>query len=99
MRGRCAVRERELTLAFPAGSRVPEAQGRAGGPPAGYRRGAADGDRPALSLRYELREVQDAEDEAGTRVLSGEELVRRFMEEFDAEELPEDDDPEQDGGR
>jgi hypothetical protein len=38
-------------------------------------------------LRYELR---DGEEVAGDAVLSGEELVQRFMEEFDAEEVLED---------
>jgi hypothetical protein len=40
-------------------------------------------------LRYELRDVEDEESSAD-QVLSGEELVRRFMEEFDAEEVFED---------
>ncbi len=44
-----------------------------------------------LALRYELRDGQDEEQTEGEEVLSGEELVRRFLEEFDAEELPEDD--------
>jgi len=38
-----------------------------------------------LVLRYELRDDEDEPE--GDTVLSGEELVRRFMEEFDAEEL------------
>ena len=41
-----------------------------------------------LVLRYELRDGEDEPD--GETVLSGEELVRRFMEEFDAEEVLED---------
>jgi DNA polymerase-3 subunit gamma/tau len=53
----------------------------------------------ALSLRYELREELDAPEHPGTGVLSGEELVRRFLEEFDAEELLDGDDHEQDGDR
>ena len=83
-----AVGERELTLAFPR-RRVPQAQGRAGRPSAGRRRGAEGRHRPALALRYELRD--DEEEPEGEPVLSGEELVRRFMEEFDAEEILEDD--------
>jgi len=42
-----------------------------------------------LALRYELRD--DEKETEGDPVLSGEELVRRFMEEFDAEEVLEDD--------
>ena len=44
-----------------------------------------------LALRYELRDEDEPEGEA---VLSGEELVRRFVEEFDAEEVLEDDQDE-----
>jgi hypothetical protein len=39
----------------------------------------------ALALRYELSEATLNEDSG--QQLSGEELVRRFIEEFDAEEL------------
>ena len=45
-----------------------------------------------LALRYELRD--DEEEPEGEAVLSGEELVQRFMEEFDAEEVLEDDSDE-----
>ncbi len=93
------VSERDLTLAFPAGAAFLKRKAEQ----EDHRRVTVEALRTvtgqALSLRYELREVQDAEDEDGTGVLSGEELVRRFLEEFDAEELLEDDDPEQDGGR
>jgi hypothetical protein len=40
-----------------------------------------------LALKYELREGNGGED---ADALSGEELVRRFMDEFDAEEILED---------
>jgi DNA polymerase III subunit gamma/tau len=40
-----------------------------------------------MALRYELREDEVEPEQAGEPALSGEELVRRFMEEFDAEEL------------
>ena len=43
-----------------------------------------------LALRYELRDDERATP-AGAPALTGEELVRRFMEEFDAEELLDDD--------
>ena len=46
----------------------------------------------ALRLRYELRDAGDQP--AGSPALSREELVRRFIEEFDAEEIVLDaDDP------
>jgi hypothetical protein len=43
-----------------------------------------------VALRYELRDGHEEEQPDG-EVLSGEELVRRFLEEFDAEELPDND--------
>ena len=47
-------------------------------------------------LRYELRDDSDAQDDVtGAASLSGEELVRRFLEEFDAEEIFESDDPDE----
>jgi len=45
-------------------------------------------------LRYELREELEGQAHTGAGRRSGEELVRRFMEEFDAEELPVDFSPE-----
>jgi DNA polymerase-3 subunit gamma/tau len=83
-----AVRDEELTLAFPGGAAFLKKKAEQDD----YRRVAGEalqavtGQR--LVLRYELR---DAEGEPeGIRVLSGEELVQRFMEEFDAEEILED---------
>jgi DNA polymerase III subunit gamma/tau len=83
-----AVRDEELTLAFPGGAAFLKKKAEQDD----YRRVAGEalqavtGQR--LVLRYELR---DAEDEPeGIPVLSGEELVQRFMEEFDAEEILED---------
>ena len=43
-----------------------------------------------LTLTYELRENGDADSAPPPDGLSGEELVRRFMEEFDAEEIVDD---------
>ena len=40
----------------------------------------------SLALRFELRDIENGNGEA---TLSGEELVRRFIEEFDAEEIQE----------
>ncbi len=86
-----AVGERELTLAFPGGASFLKRKAEQDD----YRRAASDalwavtGHR--LALRYELREMPVADARPGTDVLSGEELVRRFVEEFDAEEILEND--------
>jgi DNA polymerase-3 subunit gamma/tau len=89
-----AVDERDLTVAFPAGAAFLKRKAEQ----EDHRRVTADALQTvtghALGLRYELREDSELEQEDGTPVLSGEELVRRFMEEFDAEELLEQDDPD-----
>ena len=84
-----AVTERDLTLAFPAGAdflKRKAAQDE-------HRRTTVEALKAlsghALALRYELSEGTIEDD--GGQVLSGEELVRRFIEEFDAEELLEED--------
>jgi len=84
-----AVGERELTLAFPGGAAFlkRKAEQEDHRRVAGEALKAVTGRR--LALRYELRD--DADEPKGEPVLSGEELVRRFMEEFDAEEVLEDD--------
>ena len=85
-----AVGERELTLAFPSGASFLKRKAEQDD----YRRAAAEalsavtGQR--LALRYELRDVNDADEQPEAQSLSGEELVRRFLEEFDAEEVVED---------
>jgi DNA polymerase-3 subunit gamma/tau len=85
-----AVGERELTLAFPSGASFLKRKAEQDD----YRRAAADalsavtGQR--LALRYELRDLDDADEQPEAQALSGEELVRRFLEEFDAEEMLED---------
>jgi DNA polymerase III subunit gamma/tau len=84
-----AVRDQELTLAFPGGAAFLKKKAEQDD----YRRVAGEalqavtGQR--LVLRYELRDAED-EESNGEQVLSGEELVQRFMEEFDAEEVFED---------
>ncbi|HET6865406.1 MAG TPA: DNA polymerase III subunit gamma/tau [Solirubrobacteraceae bacterium] len=84
-----AVRDQELTLAFPGGAAFLKKKAEQDD----YRRVAGEalqavtGQR--LALRYELRDPED-EESNGEQVLSGEELVQRFMEEFDAEEVFED---------
>ena len=84
-----AVKERELTLAFPGGAAFlkRKAEQEDHRRVAGEALKAVTGRR--LALRYELRD--DEEEPEGEPVLSGEELVRRFMDEFDAEEVLEDD--------
>jgi hypothetical protein len=78
-----------LTLAFPSGASFLKRKAEQDD----YRRAAAEAVRTVtgqrLALRYELRDVNQDEEPVGS-VLSGEELVRRFVEEFDAEELLED---------
>jgi DNA polymerase III subunit gamma/tau len=83
-----AMSERELTLAFPADAaflkRKAEQDDHRRVAAEAYRRVTGQG----LVLRYELRDLAEATAEAnGEAALSGEELVRRFLEEFDAEEL------------
>jgi DNA polymerase III subunit gamma/tau len=84
-----AVGEQELTLAFPGGAAFLKRKAEQ----EDYRRVAGEALKAVtgrrLALRYELRD--DEEEPAGEAVLSGEELVRRFVEEFDAEEVLEDD--------
>ena len=82
-----SISERELTLAFPAGAAFLKRKAEQGD----HRRLAAEAwagvSGSPLALRYELGDGAERED--GEPALSGEELVRRFIEEFDAEELPE----------
>jgi DNA polymerase-3 subunit gamma/tau len=86
-----AVTERELTLAFPAGAAFLKRKAEHDD----HRRAAAEALRAItghrLALRYELREPEPEEKDGSPATLSvsGEELVRRFIEEFDAEEILE----------
>ncbi len=84
-----ATGESELTLAFPAGAAFLKRKAEQ----EEHRRLAAEVWRGVsgcpLALRYELGDNDEHED--GAPALSGEELVRRFIEEFDAEELHEED--------
>jgi DNA polymerase III subunit gamma/tau len=77
--------DRELTLAFPSGAAFLKRKAEQDD----HRRFAAEAWRTVsgceLALRYELGDEEQHED--GTTALSGEELVRRFIEEFDAEEI------------
>jgi DNA polymerase-3 subunit gamma/tau len=84
-----ALKEQELTLAFPGGAAFlkRKAEQEDHRRVAGEALKAVTGQK--LALRYELRD--DEEEPEGEPVLSGEELVQRFMDEFDAEEVLEDD--------
>ena len=79
------IGERELTLAFPTGAAFLKRKAEQDD----NRRMATRAWRTIsgheLSLRYELMDVGDQP--AGAPAMSGEELVRRFIEEFDAEEI------------
>jgi DNA polymerase III subunit gamma/tau len=87
-----AVSERDLTLAFPAGAAFLKRKAEQDE----HRRvtvealESASGER--MMLRYELRGADDHAPDQTAGSLSGEELVRRFLEEFDAEEIFEEDD-------
>jgi hypothetical protein len=88
------VSDRELLLEFPSGAAFLKRKAEQ----EDHRRAAADAvqavsGRP-LSLRYELGEDDLPAEDAGAATLSGEELVQRFLAEFDAQELLDDDDPD-----
>lgn len=84
-----AVTDRELTLAFPAGAAFLKRKAEQ----EDHRRATLEALRAVtgqrLTVRYELREAPA--DGAASMPLSGEELVQRFVEEFDAEEILDDD--------
>ncbi|MGH2867375.1 MAG: DNA polymerase III subunit gamma/tau [Solirubrobacteraceae bacterium] len=84
-----------LTLAFPSGGAFFKRKAEQDD----YRRAAADAVRSvtgaSLKLRYELRDDTAVALEDDPSSLTGEELVRRFVEEFDAEEVLDDPDQEE----
>ncbi len=83
-----------LTLAFPAGGAFFKRKAEQDD----YRRATAEAVRSitgaSLRLQYELRDAAPVPTPAVPVDVDGEELVRRFMEEFDAEEVLEDPDQE-----
>jgi len=89
-----AVSERELTVAFPADAQFSKRLAEQDG----HRRTVAEALQrvcgEARALRYEVRELESpvAGEPRSAASASAEELVRRFLEEFDAEELPDDHD-------
>jgi DNA polymerase-3 subunit gamma/tau len=84
-----AVTDRELTLAFPDGAAFLKRKAEQ----EDHRRATVDALRAVtgnrLALRYELRELTVSGPESSQGALTGEELVQRFLEEFDAEEIIE----------
>jgi DNA polymerase-3 subunit gamma/tau len=90
-----AVSERELVLTFPAEASFYKRKAEQDD----YRRAAAEAVRNvtgvALALRFELSEPRDEtsepEAEAEVAPMSDDELVRKFVEEFGAEEILQDD--------
>ncbi len=89
-----ALSGQALTLAFPRGAAFFKRKAEQDD----YRRAAAEAVRSVtgakLALRYELRDEEPATPD-GDSNLTGEELVRRFMEEFDAEEVVDDTEQEE----
>ena len=90
-----AVTERELVLSFPAEAAFYKRKAEQDD----YRRTTAEAVRNvtgmSLALRYELAEAGleplEAEPPAEVKPMNDEELVQRFMDEFGAEEILEDD--------
>jgi hypothetical protein len=79
-----AVGERELTVAFPAGADFLKRKAEQDD----YRRVAMEALRAVTGQRLALRyELGQSDEPAPASALTGEELVRRFIEEFDAEEI------------
>jgi DNA polymerase III subunit gamma/tau len=90
------VTERELTLAFPSGAAFLKRKAEQDD----HRRVTVEALRSVtghtLVLRYELRDEEEPAPDPAETVLTGEELVQRFMEEFNAEELLDDPDQPED---
>ncbi len=84
-----ALDDRELILAFPTGAAFLKRKAEQDD----HRRATSEALRTVtgqrLTLRYELREPSDTDAPQSEPGLSGEELVQRFLDEFDAEEILE----------
>jgi DNA polymerase-3 subunit gamma/tau len=89
-----ALAERDVTIAFPTGAAFLKRKAEQDD----HRRATAEALRSvtgsALALRYELRDERPAPARDEAPGVTGEELVKRFMEEFDAEEVLDDPDQE-----
>jgi DNA polymerase-3 subunit gamma/tau len=92
-----AISDGALTLAFPTGAAFLKRKAEQDD----HRRVSAEVFRivtgQAVTLNYELRDEEEEPASPGA-ALTGEELVQRFLEEFDAEELLDLDDPDQQNG-
>jgi uncharacterized protein YndB with AHSA1/START domain len=84
-----------VTVAFPAGAAFLKRKAEQDE----HRRVAAEALRTVtghrLALRYELSDDDPPAETTDNETVSGEELVRRFLEEFDAEEIVDYDPDEQ----
>jgi DNA polymerase III gamma/tau subunit len=86
-----ALSDQDVTVAFPAGKAFLKRKAEQDD----YRRATAEALRSvtgaALVLRYELRDEEEMPEPADAGGLSHEELVKRLVEEFDAQEVLDDD--------
>jgi hypothetical protein len=86
-----ALHDQDVTVAFPSGKAFLKRKAEQDD----YRRATAEALRAvtgsALVLRYELRDDEDLPKPEDASALSHEELVKRLVEEFDAQEVLDDD--------
>ncbi len=91
-----SLADQSVTIAFPIGAAFLKKKAEQDD----HRRAAAEAFRSvtgqALRLRYELSDEDPAQAQPDAPLLSGEDLVRRFVEEFDAEELESEPEPPDD---
>jgi DNA polymerase-3 subunit gamma/tau len=89
-----ALHDQDVTVAFPAGKAFLKRKAEQDD----YRRATAEALRSitgsALVLRYELRDEEDLPESEAADALSHEELVKRLVEEFDAQEVLDDEETE-----
>jgi hypothetical protein len=89
-----ALHNQDVTVAFPSGKAFLKRKAEQDD----YRKATAEALRAVvgtpLVLRYELRDEPEPAAEADAPAVSHEELVKRLVEEFDAQEVLDDDDQE-----
>jgi hypothetical protein len=90
-----SVHDDTVTIAFPSGSAFLKRKAEQDDHRQATAAALASVIGSPLALRYELRDDAPPPDPEGSG-LSGEEVVRRLMEEFDAQEVL--DDPDEEGG-
>jgi DNA polymerase III subunit gamma/tau len=90
-----ALHDQDVTVAFPSGKAFLKRKAEQDD----YRRATAEALRSVIGtplvLRYELRDEEELPEIEAAAGLSHEELVKRLVEEFDAQEVLDDDDEEQ----